>query len=43
MSTPLTSEQSDLRDAVTDLLAKRFPEAAVRRLMSSDTGFDPEV
>lgn len=43
MSTPLTSEQSDLRDAVTDLLAKRSPEAAVRRLMSSDTGFDPEV
>ena len=37
----LTEQQSDLRDAVADLLAKRSPEAQVRRLMSEDTGHDP--
>ena len=37
----LTEQQSDLRDAIADLLAKRSPEAQVRRLMSEDTGHDP--
>ncbi|AKK25652.1 acyl-CoA dehydrogenase family protein [Mycobacterium sp. EPa45] len=39
----LTTEQRDLADAVTDLLAKRSPEAEVRRLMATDTGYDPAV
>ena len=41
MSTTLTSEQSDLRDAVAALLSKRSPEGEVRRLMATETGFDP--
>lgn len=40
MSTALTREQSDLRDAVADLIAKRSPESQVRRLMAADTGRD---
>ncbi len=43
MSTTLTAEQNDLRDAVADLLAKRSPETEVRRLMADDTGYDPAV
>lgn len=43
MSTTLTREQSDLRDAVADLMAKRSSEADVRRLMTDDTGYDPQV
>ena len=41
MSITLTREQTDLRDAVADLLAKRSPESQVRRLMADDTGHDP--
>ena len=37
----LTVEQRDLAEAVADLLAKRSPEAEVRRLMADDTGYDP--
>jgi acyl-CoA dehydrogenase len=39
----LSTEQRDLADAVTDLMAKRSPEAEVRRLMATDTGYDPAV
>lgn len=39
----LTTEQRDLAEAVADLLAKRAPEAEVRRLMATDTGYDPAV
>ena len=42
MST-LTTEQRDLADAVAELMAKRSPEAEVRRLMATDTGYDPGV
>ncbi|BBY58714.1 acyl-CoA dehydrogenase family protein [Mycolicibacterium sarraceniae] len=42
MST-LTTEQRDLADAVADLMDKRSPEAEVRRLMATDTGYDPAV
>ncbi len=41
--TALTTEQRDLTEAVTDLMAKRSPEAEVRRLMATDTGYDPAV
>jgi acyl-CoA dehydrogenase len=43
MSAALTREQTDLRDAVADLMAKRSPEHQVRRLMAGDTGHDPAV
>jgi len=43
MSAAFTEQQSDLRDAVADLMAKRSPEAQVRRLMTDDTGYDPGV
>jgi acyl-CoA dehydrogenase len=43
MSTALNSELRALRDAVADLLAKRSPEAEVRRLMAGDTGYDADV
>ncbi len=39
----LTTEQRDLAEAVADLMAKRSPEAEVRRLMATDTGYDPTV
>ncbi|WP_431234648.1 acyl-CoA dehydrogenase family protein [Mycolicibacterium psychrotolerans] len=41
--TALTTEQRDLAEAVTDLMAKRSPEAEVRRLMATDAGYDPGV
>ena len=43
MSAAFTEQQSDLRDAVADLMAKRSPEAQVRQLMADDTGYDPGV
>ncbi|MEI7545933.1 MAG: acyl-CoA dehydrogenase family protein, partial [Mycobacteriaceae bacterium] len=43
MSTVLTDQQNDLRDAVADLMAKRSPEAQVRRLMADDSGYDAAV
>ncbi len=43
MSTGLNDELLALRDAVADLLAKRSPEAEVRRLMADDTGYDAGV
>lgn len=43
MSTTLTREQTDLRDAVADLMATRSSEPQVRELMSGDTGHDPAV
>ncbi|MGY4710650.1 acyl-CoA dehydrogenase family protein [Mycolicibacterium sp. CBM1] len=43
MSAVLTTQQRDLAGAVADLLAKRSPEAEVRRLMAGDTGYDPAV
>jgi acyl-CoA dehydrogenase len=39
----LTTEQRDLAEAVTDLMVKRSPEAEVRRLMATDTGYDPAL
>ena len=39
VSVALTPEQSDLRDAVTDLMVKRSPESEVRRLMTTG-GYD---
>ncbi len=41
MSTALSPEHTDLRDAVAGLMAKRSPEAEVRRLMGGDCGHDP--
>jgi alkylation response protein AidB-like acyl-CoA dehydrogenase len=38
-----TSEQKDLRRAVRELLADRSDEAAVRKLMESDAGYDPQL
>ncbi len=43
MSTAPNQEQTALRDAVADLMAKRSPETEVRRLMATDTGYDPGV
>lgn len=43
MSTALTQEQTDLRATVAELVAKRSPEAEVRRLMATDSGYDPTV
>ncbi len=40
MSTTLTREQADLRDAVADLMAKRSPESEVRRVMATESGYD---
>jgi acyl-CoA dehydrogenase len=39
----LTTEQRDLAEALAELMAKRSPEAEVRRLMATDTGYDPSV
>ncbi|AQT78180.1 acyl-CoA dehydrogenase [Mycolicibacterium litorale] len=39
----LSTEQQDLAEAVADLMAKRAPEAEVRRLMATDAGYDPAV
>lgn len=39
----VTDEQRALRSAVADLMAKHSPEAAVRALMATNTGFDPAV
>lgn len=39
----LSTEQRDLADAVAELMAKRSPEAEVRRLMATDSGYDPSV
>lgn len=41
MSTTLSREQSDLREAVADLMAKRSSETVVRRLMADPRGHDP--
>lgn len=38
---PMDPELVALREAVADLLAKRSPEAEVRRLMADATGYDP--
>ena len=43
MSTVLTDQQNDLRDAVADLMAKRSHEAQVRLLMADTAGYDPAV
>lgn len=43
MSTTLTREQTDLRDAVADLMAKRSPESEVRRVMETESGYDDSV
>ncbi|MCX2931874.1 acyl-CoA/acyl-ACP dehydrogenase [Mycobacterium sp. CVI_P3] len=43
MPAALTTEQRDLADAVADVMAKRSPETEVRRLMATDTGYDPAV
>lgn len=42
-SPALSTEQRDLSEAVADLLAKRSPEAEVRRLMAEDGGYDPTL
>lgn len=39
----LSTEQRDLAEAVADLMTKRSSEADVRRLMATDTGYDPDV
>ncbi|GAY18770.1 acyl-CoA dehydrogenase family protein [Mycobacterium sp. shizuoka-1] len=41
--TTLTTEQQALAEATGDLVSKRSPEADVRRLMATDTGYDPAV
>jgi alkylation response protein AidB-like acyl-CoA dehydrogenase len=41
MPAALTSEHLDLRRAVADLLARRWPESEVRRLMATETGYEP--
>jgi alkylation response protein AidB-like acyl-CoA dehydrogenase len=38
-----TSEQKDLRKAVRELLASRSDEAAVRKVMETDSGYDPQL
>ena len=43
MPAALTTEQRDLADAAAELMAKRSPEADVRRLMETDTGYDSAV
>ncbi len=43
MSNALTTEQTDLRDAVAALLTRRSPESEVRRLMATDTGYDADT
>jgi len=43
VSTALTREQADLRQTAADLLAKRSPQAEVRRLMATDAAYDPSV
>lgn len=43
MSTALTPEQCDLRDAVADLMFKRCPQTEVRRLMDTESGHDPTL
>ncbi len=43
MPMSLSTEQRDLADAVADLMTKRSPEAQVRRLMTTDAGYDPAV
>jgi acyl-CoA dehydrogenase len=40
MSNALTPEQTALRDAVAQLLAKRSGESEVRRLMAEESGYD---
>lgn len=39
----VTDEQRALRSAAANVMAKLSPEAAVRELMATDTGFDPAV
>ena len=41
MTSALTDQQVDLRDAIADLMAKRSPQTQVRRLMADDHGHDP--
>jgi len=43
MSTTLTPEQCDLRDAVADVMTRRCPESEVRTLMASESGHDPAL
>jgi len=43
ISAVLTEQQSDLRDAVANLMDKRSPEAQVRRLMADESGHDTAV
>ena len=40
MANALSPEQLALRDAVTDVLAKRSPESEMRRLMADESGYD---
>jgi len=43
MSLALSPEQTELRAAVADLMAKRVAESHVRRLMTGTTGHDPDL
>ncbi len=43
MDFAFSSEQDELRAMVRDFLADRSPEPEVRRLMETETGFDPQV
>ena len=43
MSFTLTDEQEDLRAVVRDFLAARATESETRRLMASESGYDPDV
>src|SRR3954453_1439298 len=43
MNVTLSDEQEQLRSVVRDFLARRAPEAEIRRLMATDTGYDPAV
>ncbi|HEY3942179.1 MAG TPA: acyl-CoA dehydrogenase family protein [Acidimicrobiales bacterium] len=43
MNFAFSEEQEELRRAVRRFLAEKSPEAEVRRLMETDTGYDPAV
>src|SRR3954449_13253808 len=43
MNVTLSDEQEQLRSVVRDFLSRRAPEAEIRRLMATDTGYDPAV
>jgi len=43
MNTTFTEEQTMLRKSTADFLVGKYPEAKVREIEESDTGYDPEI